>query len=91
MDIVAASEIAMEPKEIFNQVRLNLRLLAASDIIKAHRGAEISPNIPKGESTRTSTLNWPQVADIPKHWIEIFSSIVRNIITPHVQSRTLGA
>ena len=66
MDIVALSEITMEHKEIFNRVRLNLKLLTASDIIKAHRGAEILPNILKGESKRTSTLNWPQVADIPK-------------------------
>lgn len=45
MDVMTKSNIPLEHKEIFNQVRINLRLLTASDIVKAHRGTEILPNI----------------------------------------------
>lgn len=65
--------------------------MTASDIIKAHRGTEIIPNVLQGKPARDSTLNWPKIVDVPKHRIEIFSSIIRDIAKPHIQSKPLGS
>ena len=45
MDVVLRSSISQEHKEIFNRVRLNLRLLTASDIVLADKSTKFIPSI----------------------------------------------
>ena len=90
MDIVQRANLTKEHKEIFNRVRMNLRLLTASDIVCAGDRTRIIPHILKGTNTRQSSLNWPNVMEIPPQWIDIFYNIVINVIQPQLQSTPLG-
>ena len=59
------STISQQQKEIFNRMRLNLKLLTAADIVLPGHSSKIEPNILLGKNTHTSTLNWPKVMQLP--------------------------
>ena len=75
MDIILRSQLSQENKEIFNRVRLNLKLLTASDIVRADSHNVILPNIYDGKNFRRSNLNWPTQRELPKKWYETFTHI----------------
>ena len=90
MDAVHQSNIPQQQKEIFNQVRLHMRLLTASDIVLSSSTSKIHPDIYKGINHRGSNLKWPTILPYPKHWINIFTSIINSIIKPRLSSTPLG-
>lgn len=90
MDVVLRSDLSKEHQEIFNRVRLNLRLLTASDIVCTDKRTRIHPDILRGRNARGSELNWPNMMDIPKSWYEIFQNVLKNVISPQLQSTPLG-
>ena len=90
MDVILRSSLSQEHQEIFNRVRLNLRLLTASDLVIADRGTQFIPDILKGHNPRKSTLNWPQVMKLPPSWIDTFRNILINVIQPQLQPTPLG-
>ena len=49
-DIILRSQLSQENKEICNRVRLNLKLLTASDIVPADSHNAILPNIYDGKN-----------------------------------------
>ena len=90
MDTVIQSDLTDTQKEIFNQVRLRLKLLTASDIVLANSGTRIHPDVLQGTNHRASSFQWPNVHEVPKTWIELFRSVLINIIAPKLQSYPLG-
>lgn len=90
MDIVLRSDIPQEHEEICNRMRLNLRLLTASDIVCADKRTRILPDILEGRNPRSSNMNWPRSMDAPRSWVDIFTNIIRNVIQPQLQSTPLG-
>ena len=68
MDIVVRSNIPQIDKEIFNRIRINMRLLTASDIVIADPGTKILPHIYDGFNRRESNMNWPCVYKFPDKW-----------------------
>lgn len=90
MDIAAMSNLSTEHQEIFNRVRINLRLLTLSDIVVADSTTKILPDIIRGISHRSSNFNWPMVQNLPQSWIKIFANIIKNVIRPHLMNKRLG-
>ena len=66
MDVVMRSNMCQEHKEIFNRMRINLRLLTASDIVDPAHGSKIRPDISKCQNDHTSKFNWPKQMELPK-------------------------
>ena len=66
MDIVMRSNISQEQKEIFNRMRLNLKLLTAADIVLPNHATKFDPAILIGVNKRNSDLNWPKQMQLPK-------------------------
>ena len=90
MDILLRSNLPQSHIEIFNRVRLNLRLLTASDIVICNSGFKILPNIFQGINNRHSSYNWPTYHTLPKKWMEIFYNILRTTIKAQLNSTHLG-
>ena len=57
MDIIHDSDLPQEHQEIFNRVRINLRLLTLSDIVVADSPGRILPDIHDGINHRVSKFN----------------------------------
>ena len=66
MDIILRSETPKDDQEIFNRVRLNLKIITAADIVIADSRSKILPNILDRVNERDSTFNWPQTQQLPK-------------------------
>ena len=90
MEAVHNSSIPQEPKEIFNQIRLDLQLLTAADIVISSSSTKIHPDIYRGINHRQSNLNWPKILPYPKKWLQVFTSILNSIIKPKLTSTPLG-
>lgn len=90
MDVVLASNIPQQHKEIFNRIRLNLRLLTASDIIIADRSMKTHPDVLIGKQIRDSTLNWTNIVEVPHEWYDIFRMVIKQVVEPQLQSTPLG-
>ena len=90
MDAILRSNIPIPQQEIFNRVRINLRLLTASDIVVCNSGTKLLPNILQGINHRHSSFSWPVQQDLPKRWMDIFYSIVKSEIYNQIQSIPLG-
>ena len=65
MDIILRSRLSQENQDFFNRVRLNLKLLTASDIVRADSHNIILPNIYDGINYRKSNINWPTQQELP--------------------------
>ena len=90
MNVVLRSSIPQEDKEIFNRVRLNLKLLTATDIVNIESSTKISKQILKGKNYWMSVFNWPNVVELPKQWYEVFQMVLRQVIQPQLNSTPLG-
>ena len=90
MDIILRSNTPQEHQEIFNRVRVNMRILTASDIIIADSKSSILPNICEGEKFRASTYNWPETQKLPKKWQQFFNDILHTLIQSQLQNTPLG-
>lgn len=90
MDVIQRSNLPDNHKEIFNRVRLNLRLLTASDIVIASSRSKIIPGLYEGNTGRYSSYNWPKYHTLPSKWQLIFNDAVKQIIVPQLQNNPLG-
>ena len=88
--LINESKIDIVNIRIFNQIRIHLRLISASDIIQYTSSTKIVDYIWNGKNFRTSKIKWPWTKNFPKQWIGIWQSILRNIILPKIQTRPLG-
>ena len=90
MDVVMRSELPANYKEIFNRVRINMRLLTASDVVVADSTYKILLHISNGIHCRKSKYYWPQKQHLPKKWQNMFNDVIRNIIREKLRSTPLG-
>ena len=89
MDVVFDANLSIFHKQVFNQIRLYMKILTASDIID-HSTNKMKKNIIGCKSPLSSTFGFPYVKDFPKQWISIWNSIMATIIIPHINQRPLG-
>ena len=68
-ETVHNSTISSEHKQIFNEIRMSLKIITAADIVGIGSGSQILPNILLGINHRTSTLEWPNCLTFPPSWI----------------------
>lgn len=90
MDIICASNLSQEHQEIFNRVRINLKLLTLSDTVVADSPDHILPDIYDGINHRVSKFNWPCVQQLPPDWMKIFIHAIKHVIKPHLNTNSLG-
>ena len=80
MDVVIRANIPQNYKEIFKRVRLNLRLLTASDVVICDTGSKLLPDVLRGTSARSSIFHWPTYQSLPSQWITIFKQKMESVI-----------
>ena len=90
MDVIYRNNLPDTHKEIFNRVRLNLRLLTASEIVVANSPGKIIPSIYTGKLYRSSTLNWPTQQTLPTKCYIIFNNALKTIVSQQLNSTSLG-
>ena len=90
MDEIYRSNIPDTHKEIFNRVRINLRLLTVSDIVIVDSPSKIIPSLYEGTTTRFSTYNWPTQQELPEKWQQIFNEVLDIVIKPKLMNTSLG-
>ena len=66
MDIIMKAPVPFKYKQIFNQVRIYMKVTLASDIVVIGTKSKIHPNAMKGEQFRESALEWPKSLPYPK-------------------------
>ena len=90
MDIVLEADISTESKEIFNQIRTDLQLITAADLVEVGSGTQILSNIFECRNNRVSELEWPFVLPFPDSWKTTWKSILTNIIQERLRHKPLG-
>ena len=90
MDLILDSNIPMESKIIFNEIRIHLQLLTAADIVVIGSGTRILPNIYQGINFRKSSLAWPDTKPFPTKWLKVWKSLLKTYILPHLRHAPLG-
>ena len=89
MDIVLKANLSIFQKQVFNQIRLFMKIITASDLINAKTN-KVKRNIIGCHYPLTSTFGFPNVKKFPKHWIQIWNSIISTIILPKLRNAPLG-
>lgn len=90
MDIVLDANIPVEQKIIFNEIRMHLRILTASDIIVLGSGSSVHPNVFKGIRFRPSSLLWPNTQKFPRRWLKVWNTILQTYIIPKIRNTPIG-
>ena len=90
MDVIMNAPISNEHKMIFNEIRLHLKLITASDIVTLDTGCTILPHILQGHNYRGSTLYWPDTKPFPNKWLKIWKSLLTSYILPKLMTKPLG-
>ena len=90
MDIVFASNISEEAKNIFNQIRTHLQLVTAADLVEVGSNGTILQNIYDMKNFRHSKWEWPRVLPFPETWKETWTSVLKNIIQEKLWNQPLG-
>ena len=90
MDIIYASHLDHEKKEIINQIRISLQILTLADIVAVGSSTNILPAIRQAIQIRDSKWEWPRVLEYPSSWIDLWKSAINDIIEPALQNKPLG-
>ena len=89
MDVVLHSGLSQHQISVFNQIRMYMHVLTASDIYDDNTKS-IKEHVYKCQSSLLSTLGWPRIKEFPKSWIAIWQIILKSLILPRLQANPLG-
>ena len=65
MEKIHASTMSDEYKQIFNEVRLSMNIVTASDLVELQSGTKVLASTYNGVNDRKSKWTWPQ--HVPFH------------------------
>lgn len=82
MDIIHYSNISLTSKRICNQVRISLQVLIISDIVNVGHTTQLNSNILARKRNRTSTWEWPRIANLPASQKRVWKKTLIKIILP---------
>ena len=88
MGLIYESQLSIFHKQVFNQIRMYMKVLTASDII-CDGTNKLKPNIIGCKSPLKSSFGFPYIKPFPKHWINIWNSIIATIVYPRIMARPL--
>ena len=89
MDAVYSLNLSIEQKQMFNQMRMYMKIISASDLIDSKTGI-MKKNVLGCKKTMKSSYGFPYIKDVPKSWLVLWDSIITSIILPRIQSLPLG-
>ena len=89
MDIISQTDMSERNKVIFNQIRLYLKLITASDIIDPETN-RVYQHVLECKPTIQSRLGWPNIHPFPKSWIQLWKSMITSFIIPKLRLLPLG-
>ena len=89
MDAVYEAKLSIFHKQVFNQIRMFMKILTASDIIDFNT-KKLKGNIIGCKSPLSSKFGFPYIKEFPKQWIDVWNSIIATIIMPRIKQRPLG-
>ena len=79
MDAVMDSNLSILQKQIFNQVRLYMKVISADDLID-HKTRSIKNNVLDCSNPMTSKLGFPYIKPFPTSWVQLWQSIIKSLI-----------
>lgn len=82
VDIIYSEGRNIEHINIFNHVRIALKVYTASDIVALETGSTILKSIMRGGNYRRSTFGWPKSEPLPTRWMKIWETMLRTYIQP---------
>ena len=89
MHIVHSTNLSTEQKQMFNQTRMYMKIISASDLIDDKTGI-LKDNVLGCRKPMTSRYGFPYIKKFPKSWLVLWDSIIMSIILPKIQSLPLG-
>ena len=85
MDVIFSSALSTFPKQVFNQIRLFMKIITVSDIL-IPGSIKLKPNVLNCDYAMKSTLDFPYIKPFHTSWLPIWKSIIRTMIMPRVIS-----
>ena len=90
MEKIYESNMSDEYKQIFNEVRLSMNVVSASDIVSPNSGNTILRPIYDRKAYRASKWKWPNHLPFHKTWYKVWRIGMSQFILPHLRSSPLG-
>ena len=89
MDAVINTGLSLETKQIFNQIRMYMKIISAADLFFPNTNT-FKPDILDCAAPLSSSLGFPNIKPFPQSWKKAWRSILLTIILPRVRSLPLG-
>ena len=84
MDAIIDSDLSVHQKQVFNQLRLYMKVITASDLYDIEY-KRLKNNVIGCKYPMTSTLGFPNIKEFPKSWIKLWDSIITSLILPRLK------
>ena len=82
-------DLTTTQKQMFNQMRLYMKMISAADLLDETTGM-LKSNIIGCQEPNKSSFGFPYIKKFPKSWIVLWDSIIMSIIFPRLQSLPLS-
>ena len=89
MDVVFRSGLSKHHISIFNQIRMYMHAITASDVYDVEN-MRFKANVYNCEVSLLSSLGWPRIQASPPSWIRIWQTILNSIILPKIKANPIG-
>lgn len=89
MDEVLRTNLSTFQKQVFNQIRLFMKVITAGDLFIAGT-TTLKKNVIGCTKPMKSKFGFPNIKPFPKKWQSIWNSIILTVILPRVQNNSLG-
>ena len=90
MEKIYESNMSDEYKQFFNEDRLSMNNVSASDIVSPNSGDTILRPIYDGKNYIMSKWKWPNYTPFHKTWYKVWRIVITQFILPHLCSTPLG-
>ena len=90
MEKIHESTMSDEHKQIFNEVRLSMNIITASDLVALQSGTKILASTYNGVNERKSKWTWPQLVPFHKSWYKVWRTGIIQFILPCLRHKPLG-
>ena len=90
MEKIYSSTLSLDYKKTFNEIRLFMQVLTASDIVEVGSNNSILQNVYDGIKSRQSNWKWPCKIPFHKSWFNVWRQGLTQIILPCIRHTPLG-
>lgn len=81
MDVILDSSLSVHQKQVFNQIRLYMKLITASDLFDTTNNC-LKSNVLGCKHPMTPILGFPYIRSFPSSWTKLWDAIILSMILP---------